>query len=81
MDRFRGNISHETRLIEAATEYGTKAAWCRHKAHDESMCKVWQQRQRVLEIQNEPERTAIANAYREAYSTESSYYIGQHIAR
>jgi hypothetical protein len=62
--------------LELARQYGTKAAWATHKAHDVATARVWQARQRNLEYSNPTERGPLANAYREAYQTEASYYIG-----
>ncbi len=65
-------------LIKQAKEYGERAARACHKAHDQGMLRTVQQYQRNLEYQNPAHRGMLANAYREAYTEESSYYIGQH---
>ena len=70
-----------TELIAQAKLYGERAARACHKAHDQGMLRTIQQYQRNLEYQNPELRGPLANAYSEAYREESSYYIGQHIAR
>lgn len=65
-------------LVEQARDYGTRAAKALHRNHDRGLCSQMQKYQRGLEYQHESVRGALANAYREAYTEESSYYIGQH---
>jgi hypothetical protein len=64
-------------LINQAKEYGRRAAEATHKTHDRAMLDRINKYQRNLEYANESNRGPLANAFRNAYAEESSYYLGR----